>query len=136
LIWELSLHRDDADHAVRGDDRARAVSVRQAAEALFKPKPPALKPPEAHLDTPNNPQSRQPRVLVISAPERRGQEHPQPSRPVVPEPQKRIADAEIGRVRAWVKYGMTIPQVAQVYGVTLTEVQRVLREGLDQLPAV
>jgi hypothetical protein len=136
LIWELSLHRDHADHAVRGDDRARAVSVREAAEALFKPKPPALKPPEAHPDTMNNPPFRQPRVLVISAPEPRRQEHTEPSRPAAATTQKRIADAEAARVRAWVKYGMTIPQVAQVYGVTLTEVQRVLREGLDQLPAV
>jgi hypothetical protein len=130
------LYRERAGHADRGGDRDQGVGARQAAEALFAPKPQALKQPVKLPGPSENPQPRQSRVLGISAPQPRRQEYAEPSRPAAVATQKRIADAEAARVRTWVKYGMTIPQVAEVYGVTLTEVQRVLREGLDQLPAV
>jgi hypothetical protein len=123
------LYRERTDHAARGTDRDQAVGARQAAEALFKPKPPVFKEPEAHLDPLDNPQPRRPRVLSISAPEPRRFEHAEASRPAAATPQKRIGDAEAARVRTWVKYGMTIAEVAKVYGVTLIEVQRVLSDG-------
>jgi len=126
-LMELSLFdRDHPGHAARGGDH---VSVRQAAEALFTPKPPALKRPEVAAESSASPQFRQPRVLGISAPQPRRQEDVEPLRPAPATTQKRIADTEAARVKTWVKYGMTIPQVAKVYGVTLMEVQRVLREG-------
>jgi hypothetical protein len=34
--------------------------------------------------------------------------------------------AAVGRIRAWVKYGMTAAQVAQVYGVAVSEIERIL----------
>jgi hypothetical protein len=105
------------------------MGARQAAEAIFKPKPPALKQTEAHLDSPENPQGHQPRILGISVPGPRPQEQVEPSGAAAGTTEKRIADAEAARVKTWIKYGMTIPQVAVVYGVALTEVQRVLRKG-------
>jgi hypothetical protein len=35
--------------------------------------------------------------------------------------------AQIARIRAWLKYGMTAAQVADTCGVTASEVERVLR---------
>lgn len=120
--------RDDPGHAARGGDRDRVVSARQAAEALFTPKPQTAKQPEVTPGSPENRQ-RQPRVLGISSPEPRREKDVEPLRPTPATTQKRIADLEAARVRTWVKYGMTISQVAEVYGVTPMEVQRVLREG-------
>jgi len=125
---ELSLFdREQSGHATRGSDRDQAVSARQAAEALFTPKPQTLKQPEVTPGSSANPSLRRPRVLGISAPEPQRQEDVAPLRPATTH--KRIVDAEASRVRTWLKYGMTVGQVAKVYGVTLMEVQRVLREG-------
>ncbi len=33
------------------------------------------------------------------------------------------------RIRTWVQYGLTIPQVAEVYGVAVGVIERILREG-------
>ncbi len=32
------------------------------------------------------------------------------------------------RIRSWVKYGMTVTQVAEVYGAVLDEIERILRK--------
>jgi hypothetical protein len=46
-------------------------------------------------------------------------------RQVAPE----IPASEFARIRIWVKYGMTVSQVAQVYGVAVDQVERVLRKA-------
>jgi hypothetical protein len=38
-----------------------------------------------------------------------------------------IPAAHAVRIRAWLKYGMTMAQVAEMYGVAAGEVERVLR---------
>ena len=38
-----------------------------------------------------------------------------------------IPRSQLARIRAWVEYGMTIAQVAQVYGVAVAEIERILR---------
>ncbi|HEY2530338.1 MAG TPA: hypothetical protein VGJ20_20770 [Xanthobacteraceae bacterium] len=40
-----------------------------------------------------------------------------------------IPVAHFARIRTWVKYGMTLPQVAQIYGVPTSEIERVLRKA-------
>jgi hypothetical protein len=45
-----------------------------------------------------------------------------PEPPVMPV----IPAAHFARVRTWVKYGMAVAQVAQVYGVSVGEVERIL----------
>jgi hypothetical protein len=40
-----------------------------------------------------------------------------------------IPASQFARIRTLVKYGMTIPQVAQVCGVAVEEIERILREG-------
>ncbi|HEY1798387.1 MAG TPA: transposase family protein [Stellaceae bacterium] len=46
-----------------------------------------------------------------------------------PEPLKKplIPAADVARIRTWRKYGMTVAQVAEMYGVAPDEVERILR---------
>ena len=41
---------------------------------------------------------------------------------------REIPRAEFARIRVWVKYGMTAAQVAQVYGVAVADIKRILRK--------
>jgi hypothetical protein len=49
--------------------------------------------------------------------------------PVDPAPRttRQIPRSHHARIRTWVNYGMTIPQVAEVYGVAVGVIERVLR---------
>jgi hypothetical protein len=40
-----------------------------------------------------------------------------------------IPASQVARIRVWVKYGMTVSQVAEVFGVPASEVERVLRQA-------
>jgi len=40
-----------------------------------------------------------------------------------------IPVSQFARIRTWVKYGMTASQVAQVYKVTVEEIERILRKA-------
>ena len=48
--------------------------------------------------------------------------------PVGPEQQtpRAIPRSQFVRIRTWVKYGMTVAQVAEVYGVAPRDVERIL----------
>jgi hypothetical protein len=93
-----------------GRNRAAArtpnENERRAAQALFAPKPSAAEqavnsvPPE----------------LVGAA------TTPKPPRAVIP-------TAHVARICTWVKYGMTIAQVAAIYGVDAGEIARLLGKG-------
>ena len=50
--------------------------------------------------------------------------------PVDPEPRttRQIPRSHHARIRTWVKYGMTIPQVAEVYGVAVGVIEGILRQ--------
>jgi hypothetical protein len=37
--------------------------------------------------------------------------------------------SQVAQIRIWVKYGMTVPQVAEVCGVPVGEIERVLRKA-------
>jgi hypothetical protein len=96
------------------------------AEALFTSKPPA-----GTSEVPDAPPAEQsahkPRVLpMISSPT--PIRHDKPKTPATPAPPAReIPRSQFARIRAWVKYGMTIAQVAQVYSVAVGEIERILR---------
>jgi hypothetical protein len=72
---------------------------------------------------------RKPRVLGISS--------PAPVRldevkaPVAPEPEmtSEIPRSKFARIRSLVKYGMTVSQVAKVYGVAVDDIERILRRA-------
>jgi hypothetical protein len=114
-------------HHPRGDDRERNTSARQAAEALFTPKPvePSVSDPAPSAERP----ARKPRVLPILSPAPVRDE--EVAAPVDPEPRttRQIPRSEHARIRTWVEYGLTIPQVAEVYGVAVDVVEGILRRA-------
>jgi hypothetical protein len=118
------------------NSRDKIDRARQAAEALFRPtsrntdkEPPAVTDKNAAATEPQ--QQRQPRVF--SAPPRRPvsvqtENPPEPVQQKMP-PRRRTAavpSSQIGRIRALATYGMTHEQVADLYGVTVDEIERVL----------
>jgi hypothetical protein len=112
----------------RGDDRERITRARQAAEALFTPKQELTE--QLVSDTPPAEQSaRTPRVLGISpAPQDRSAKIITPvssEQRTMPE----IPIAQFARVRSLVKYGMTVTQVAESYGVAVGAIKRILRKA-------
>jgi hypothetical protein len=120
---QLLLSRQYQPHP-RGDDHERITRARQAAEALFTAKPP-VSPPAVQLIATADAAARKPRVLRIIPPTAAAP-HDNSEIPVVPPPVG-IPPAHVARIRTWVKYGMTVAQVAQVYGVPVGEIERTLR---------
>jgi hypothetical protein len=121
------LRRQQQPHS--RDDRERITRARQAAEALFTTKRPLSEPSIPEALTSADDSVRQPRVLRIlpASPVRReGVTAPVRSKP----PRTReIPRSEFARIRAWMKYGMTVAQVAGVYGVAVGAIERILRQG-------
>ena len=128
--WESADHRNN---------REKSSRVRQAAEDLFKP---TRQPPPAELPTPvsNTVSSvaqqprRQPRIFTVPP---RAPVSAQVEIPVDPKPIRRkavtrsetgsVPASQAGRVRALTSYGMTPAQVAELYGVRLEEIERIIR---------
>ena len=112
----------------RGDDRERITKARQAAEALFISKPPVSRP-SVPDSPPADHAARKPLVLRIISPT--PVRHDQPESSVAPAPPAReiIPRSQIARIRTWVKYGMTLPQVAKVYGIPVGEIERILHKA-------
>jgi hypothetical protein len=110
----------------RGDDRELITRARQAAEALFIPKR-QVTDRSASGSLPSADRSaRKPRVLGISAvaPVRHGAVEARGSSEQQTTPE--IPGSQFARIRALVKYGMTVPQVAEAYGVAVGEIARLL----------
>jgi hypothetical protein len=109
----------------RGNNREQSTSARQAAEALFAPKPQRVEPTVREA-SPAGEAVRKPRVLAVAiatpvphdAPEAPTRGKP-PREPIIPA-------AYIARIHAWLKYGMTVAQMAEMYGVAASEVERIL----------
>ena len=122
------LSRQQQPHP-RGDDRERITRARQAAEALFTAKPPVSEPsvPDSAL---SDQSARKPRVLRIVSPVAPVR-HEQLETPVSHEPQtpRQIPRSQFARIRTLVKYGMMGSQIAEVYGVPIAEIARVLRKA-------
>jgi hypothetical protein len=117
------LSRQDNPYA-RGDDRERITRARQAAESLFAPKPSAKL---SSVREPAAAEVRKPRVLQIIPPAPAERDDAPATPPVASEPRVcEIPRSEFARIRTWVKYGMTISQVAAIYGVDSGEIGRLL----------
>ena len=120
--------RSQLQRPPRDNDRQHVERARAAAEALFKPKRQVTDQLAAKGPPTPDASARQPRVLSISAaaPVRREEL----AAPVRPEPHAsaEIPGSQFARIRAWVKYGMTAQQVAEVYGVAADEIERILRK--------
>ena len=108
-----------------GDDREQITRARHAAEALFRSKPP-VSGPSVPASSPADQSARKPRVLqIISV------RHEERETPAAPEPQTmhKIPRSQFVRIRTLVKYGMTVAQVAKVFGVAAGEIARILRQA-------
>jgi hypothetical protein len=111
----------------RGDDRERITRARQAAEALFTAKP-AVSTPAVPNNPPADQSVREPRVLRITSPA--PARHDEPESPVTSAPPSReIPRSQFARIRTLARYGLTIAQVAQFYGVAASEIERILRQA-------
>jgi hypothetical protein len=110
----------------RTDDRDRVTEARRAAEALFISKPRVSAPSAADVGAVEE-TARKPRVLPIISSSGSALPH-EPETSTTPAlPAGDIPSSQLARIRSWVKYGMTVAQVAQVCGVAVAEIERVLR---------
>ena len=120
------------------NDRERINRTRQNAEDLFKPKqrPPREDvPTSAPNDAPSEHQPRrQPRIFTIPpvAPMAGARVEPaaEPKQKrraaAMGRETRQIPASQFGRVRALTRYGMTRAQVAELYGVTVDEIERII----------
>jgi hypothetical protein len=68
-------------------------------------------------------------VLPVSSPAPvRNEEAAAPVNPE-PRPTRQVPRSHRARIRTWVEYGLTVPQVAEVYGVAVGVIERILREA-------
>ncbi len=126
------LNRQHHPHP-RGDDREQITRARQAAEALFTSKSPETR--HAVPDTaPPGPPTRKPRVLqIIAAPPERGEEV-KAAATSEPQPSREVSKSDFSRIRTWVKYGMTVRQVAEFYGAEMDDIERIIILQLIHVP--
>ena len=109
------------------DHRERIAKARQAAEALFAPKPRRAEPPGACPAPAVGQAVRVVRILETSKPTSVPGVKASIDTEAAPVPT--IPASQLARIRTWVKYGMTIARVAKLYGVPVDEVARVLRKA-------
>jgi hypothetical protein len=121
-------------------DDQRINRARQLAEDLFKPRQQTIRA-DAPTSAPNAASSaghqprRQPRIFMIpplvpmNAAKVEAPTEPKPIQrsAVIRRETREIPASQLGRVRALTSYGMTREQVAELYGVTVDEIERVTR---------
>lgn len=109
--------------------RDRADRARQEAEALFAPKARALEPTAPVI----RPNIRESAVALAAAPEAvQRRELPKAVAAAVDRAAtaaRVIPPDHATRIRTWLKYGMTLPEVAEVYGVEPNDIERVLAKS-------
>jgi hypothetical protein len=129
---------DEWQSADERNSREKVFRARQAAEDLFKRAQPNGDA-ERTGPVPNGAGSheqeprRQPRIFTVPPRLPPSPEEP----PVAAEPVRRrtvakpstrtVPPSQIGRVRTLATYGMTSLQVAELYGVTVAEIDRILK---------
>jgi hypothetical protein len=106
--------------------------ARKAAEALFSPKKP-IADPATRGDTRTTQQaSRKPRILSAVREQQPviQPHHVKPTNPSLQHerrrPRKRVPASHLARLRTWLKYGMTAREAADMYGVSVSEIERIL----------
>ena len=110
----------------RADDHKWLTSAREAAEALFAGSREATTPIREDSAAIGK-SARKPRVLPVllraAAPQEELNKSNSPKHQIKP----KIASSELARIRTWLKYGMTLRQVAEMYGVDVEEIESILR---------
>jgi hypothetical protein len=130
---------DEWQSADERNSREKTSRARQAAEDLFK-RAPAEADAEVTRPTSNGglpheqEPRRQPRIFTVPP---RQPPRPQVEPPTAIEPVRRktvtkpatraVPPSQFGRIRTLATYGMTPLQVAELYGVTVAEIDRILK---------
>jgi hypothetical protein len=107
------------------DDRADIARAREAAAALFRPKPTPTDTPTPDA-APQDSSARRPRVLAAAPPLPPATASADPPA-IQPETAHEIPASEFARIRAWVAYGTTVREIAEMYRVPVEDVRRILR---------
>ena len=123
-ILRIQEHLPD----IRSVDRERTLRARQAAEALFASRPPVTVPQTATAATAGE-IPRQPRVLPVIRPAARRDDRSKAPITVDLETTSSIPKSDFARIRTWLKYGMTVRQVADLYGVSADQLERTLQDA-------
>jgi len=121
------------------DDRQRINRARQNAEDLFKPRQQTIRAdaPKSTPDTASSAEQqprRQPRIFAIppqmpmsaAKVEEPADQKQVRRRAAVRRETREMPASQHGRVRALTSYGMTREQVADLYGVTVNEIERIM----------
>jgi hypothetical protein len=109
------------------DHPAQLTAARHAAEALFRPKVPEPARPALTTAPPARDQSgRRPRILRAVEPAQPSPEHVVSPVDAAMAAAPSIPRSDLPRIKTWLKYGMTIAQVAQLYGLAIHELERLL----------
>ena len=129
-------------------DREKIDRARKNAEDLFKPRPqprPVDKAAPAESSAPSTELQprRQPRIFsALPAAPMKAAEVESPSQPKTTRPRRTlrretatIPASQFGRIRTLTSYGMTQAQVAELYGVGLDEIERIVREPNSSRPS-
>ena len=126
----------DRDHAVDPSatsprvERDNINRARQVAEALFTRKPPSSGPAAQAASRSTDEGRRKPRILkaieaqpvpVVEATLSKNREPAGAPR--------QIPASHLARIQVWMEYGMTVRQVAQVYGVKARDINRILESA-------
>jgi len=131
--------------SVAHSDREKIEKARQNAENLFKPRPQpslddmATASTESSAPAGEQQPRRQPRIFRIPsvAPIRSASaEEPAPPKPrqrrrTIERATAVIPASQFGRIRALASYGMTRAQVAELYGVAVDEIERIVRQPIS-----
>ena len=128
----------DWESADDRNNREKISRARQAAEDLFKPAQQTTAPELSSVSIVSSTAQRarrQPRVLAVAP---RVQPNAEVEAPAESKPTRRkktaaqhggvIPSSQLGRVRALANYGMTRAQVAELYGVTIEEIDHVIEQ--------
>jgi hypothetical protein len=109
-------------------ERERITRARRAAEALFTTKRQVTKQSVSDSLPSVGQSTHKPRVLKVLSPA--PVSHEQGQAPVESEERitSEIPTSHFARIRAWVKYGMSVAQVAGIYGVAVDVIEGILRE--------
>jgi hypothetical protein len=104
--------------------------ARQAAEALFAPKQQTKEPADPAAVSATDQPTRKPRILSAVPAKRVPVESVSSSlKLVTPSKRKKIPAAHFARIRTWLKYGMTISQVADTYEVPIEEIESIVNNA-------
>jgi hypothetical protein len=120
------------------DDREKVNKAREAAEALFAPKK-QVNHPETPASTPSSPLQieqpapRAPRIIAIPSTMPVAEEIVGPLTDPKPKPKREtrrrrgnIPGSQHDRVRTLVLYGMSLAEVADLYGVPMGVIERIV----------